>query len=68
MKKIQFQALELDFFFCYVLLLLQLECFLDHVYRVEELPAEELDEFWDELAFLSYHDSCLVWVTTNVTV
>ena len=31
MKKIQFQALELDFFFCYVLLLLKLECLLDHI-------------------------------------
>ena len=52
--------------FCYRRL--EVECFADHVDRVEELPAEELDELWDELTVLSYHNCSLVWVTTYVSI
>ena len=48
--------------------MLKAECLADHVDRVKELPSEELDEFWDELAILSDQDCSLVWIAAYVTI
>lgn len=48
--------------------MLKAECLADHVDRIEELPSEELNEFWDELAILSDHYGSLVWIAAYVTI
>ena len=54
--------------FYYIRVSLEIECFLDHVYRVEELPSEELYEFLYILAVTSDGHGCLVRVATYVAV
>ena len=48
--------------------MLEIESSLDHVYGVKKLPAEELDEFRDELAVLSDHHGSLVRVAAYMSV